>query len=193
LQSAWHAQGFYGSVSHNVKGIYQRYMGWFDGDAAHLWEHPPAENAKRYVITMGGIDEVIRKAEHFVQEGDLRFAATLLRHAVSADPMYAASKEALADVYTRLGFGAENATWRNYYLSAAQDLGKTPSSQTKALGTGMKMGQSVEQWLDLLAIRLNGPKAGAERFAIDVHVTDEQSNCQQRRTDIQECACTRWV
>ncbi|OGE47738.1 hypothetical protein PENARI_c037G11701 [Penicillium arizonense] len=174
LQSAWHAQGFYGSVSHNVKGIYQRYMGWFDGDAAHLWEHPPAENAKRYVFTMGGIDEVIRKAEHFVQEGDLRFAATLLRHAVSADPMYAASKEALADVYMRLGFGAENATWRNYYLSAAQDLGRTPNSQIKALGTGMKMGQSVEQWLDLMAIRLNGPKAGAERFAIDVHVTDEQ-------------------
>lgn len=117
---------------------------------------------------------MIRKAEHFVRDGDLRFAATLLGHAVSADPMHTASKEALADVYTRLGFGAENATWRNYYLSAAQDLGKPPGSHIKTLGTGMKMGQTVEQWLDLMAIRLNGPKAGAECFAIDVHVTDEQ-------------------
>jgi alkyl sulfatase BDS1-like metallo-beta-lactamase superfamily hydrolase len=174
LQAAWHARGFYGSVSQNVKGIYQRYMGWFDGDAARLWEHPPAENAKRYVVSMGGIDEVIRKAEQFVREGDLRFAATLLGHAVSADPMHAASKEALASVYTRLGFGAENAIWRNYYLSAAQDLGKMHGSQTKALGSGMKIGQSVDQWLDLLAIRLNGTKAGAECFTIHFHLPDEQ-------------------
>ncbi|OQD84702.1 hypothetical protein PENANT_c012G07891 [Penicillium antarcticum] len=174
LQDTWHAQGFYGSVSQNVKGIYQRYMGWFDGDAARLWEHPPAENAKRYVFAMGGIDKVIDKAEHFVHEGDLRFAATLLGHAVSADPMHAEAKEFLAGVYTSLGFGAENATWRNYYLSAAQDLGRIPGLQTKTLGSGMKMGQSVDQWFDLLAIRLNGPKAGTECFAIDVHVIDEQ-------------------
>ena len=29
LERAWHARGYYGSVSHNVKAIYQRYMGWF--------------------------------------------------------------------------------------------------------------------------------------------------------------------
>ncbi|KAJ5761985.1 uncharacterized protein N7511_005367 [Penicillium nucicola] len=174
LRDVWHAQGFYGSVSQNVKGIYHRYMGWFDGDAARLWEHPPAENAKRYVFALGGIDKVIDKAEHFAHEGDLRFAATLLGHAVAAEPLHAAATEALAGVYTSLGFGAENATWRNFYLSAAQSLGTIPGLQFKTLGSGMKIGQSVDQWLDLLAIRLNGPRAGTECFALDLHVIDEQ-------------------
>ena len=56
LENAWNARGYYGSVSHNVKAIYQRYLGWFDGNPAHLWEHPPVERAQRYVDLAGGID-----------------------------------------------------------------------------------------------------------------------------------------
>ena len=41
LDAAWHTHGYYGSVSHNVKAIYQRYLGWYDGNPAHLWQHPP--------------------------------------------------------------------------------------------------------------------------------------------------------
>lgn len=62
LASAWHARGYYGSVNHNVKAIYQRYMGWFDGNPAHLWEHPPVENAQRYVECMGGASKVMAMA-----------------------------------------------------------------------------------------------------------------------------------
>jgi alkyl sulfatase BDS1-like metallo-beta-lactamase superfamily hydrolase len=178
LQTSWHAQGFYGSVSHNVKGIYQRYMGWFDGDAAHLWEYPAAENGKRYVSCMGGMTEVIRKAEEFSKAGDLRFAATLLGHAVASDRTHRDAKRALACVFTKLGHGAENATWRNFYLSAAADLGAEtsptlPGQKQGAIGNGLKPTQSVEQWFDLLAVRLNGPQSGDERFAIDFHVIDE--------------------
>ena len=180
LQTAWHAQGFYGSVSHNVKGIYQRYMGWFDGNPAHLWEYPPVENAKRYIACMGGIDEVVRKAEGFAQDGDLRFAATLLGHAVAFDAKHEQARRTLASVFEQLGFGAENATWRNFYLSAARDLrgehqqpntNKLPSrTQSRQLNPR----QSVEQWLTLLSVRLNGPAAASEAFALDVHVTDEK-------------------
>ncbi|RAH52274.1 beta-lactamase-like protein [Aspergillus piperis CBS 112811] len=180
LQTAWHAQGFYGSVSHNVKGIYQRYMGWFDGNPAHLWEYPPAENAKRYIACMGGIDEVVRKAEGFAHDGDLRFAATLLGHAVAFDAKHEQARRTLASVFEQLGFGAENATWRNFYLSAARDLrgehqqpnaNKLPSrTQSRQLNPR----QSVEQWLTLLSVRLNGPAAASEVFALDVHVTDEK-------------------
>ncbi|RAK99434.1 alkyl/aryl-sulfatase [Aspergillus ibericus CBS 121593] len=176
LQTAWHVQGFYGSVSHNVKGIYQRYMGWFDGNPAHLWEYPPVENARRYVACMGGIDEVVCKAERFAQDGDLRFAATLLGHAVSLDPKHEKSRLTLAGVFEKLGFGAENATWRNFYLSAARDLRaeapspKNPMPQSRELNRG----QSVEQWLTLLSVRLDGPQAANEAFTIDINVTDGQ-------------------
>lgn len=76
LQAAWHTQGFYGTLVHNVKAIYQRYMTWFDGNPAHLWEHPPVPSAERYVACMGGAKEVLKKSELFIKEGDLRFAAT---------------------------------------------------------------------------------------------------------------------
>ena len=72
LQAAWHTHGYYGSVSHNVKAIYQRYLGWFDGNPAHLWQHPPAQAGTRYVHAFGGADVVISKAQEYIDGGDLR-------------------------------------------------------------------------------------------------------------------------
>ncbi|KAJ5765927.1 beta-lactamase-like protein [Penicillium odoratum] len=174
LQTSWFAQGFYGSVSHNVKGIYQRYMGWFDGNPAHLWEHPPKESAKRYVACMGGIDEVARKAKEFESDGDLRFAATLLSHAVSLDPTHTSAKEALASVFRKLGYVTENATWRNFYLSGAHFLQVGGRVPRKEMGIQFLPTQTIEQWFTLLAIHIDGLKAISEEFAIEFHVTDEQ-------------------
>ncbi|HXV91709.1 MAG TPA: alkyl sulfatase dimerization domain-containing protein, partial [Pseudonocardia sp.] len=82
LANAWHTRGYYGSVSHNVKAIYQRYLGWFDGHPSSLWEHPPVESARRYVETIGGQAAVVERARGYADAGDLRFAAQLLKHAV---------------------------------------------------------------------------------------------------------------
>jgi len=86
LDAAWHTHGYYGSVSHNVKAIYQRYLGWYDGNPAHLWQHPPEAAAARYVQAIGGLDATIAQAQAFADAGDLRFAAELASHAVFADP-----------------------------------------------------------------------------------------------------------
>ena len=86
LEKAWHTHGYYGSVSHNVKAIYQRYLGWFDGNPSSLWEHPPVESATRYVECMGGPSVVITKARGYLDAGDLRFASQLLKHVVFAQP-----------------------------------------------------------------------------------------------------------
>ena len=93
LDSAWHTHGYYGSVSHNVKAIYQRYVGWYDGNPAHLWQHPPEAAGARYVEVIGGIDATVAKAEQFADQGDLRFAAELASHAVFAEPNHAAAKD----------------------------------------------------------------------------------------------------
>lgn len=98
LQRKWHTQGYYGSISHNAKGIYQRYMTWFDGNPANLWRHTPTEEGKRYVECMGGTDAVISKANKFADGGDLRFAATLLDHVVAAEPDHAVARSTLANV-----------------------------------------------------------------------------------------------
>ena len=122
LERAWHARGYYGSVSHNVKAIYQRYMGWYDGNPARLWQHPPEEQAKRYVAAMGGIDAVVAQARTAVDAGDLRWAAELLDRAIFADPAHAEASALQADTLERLGFGSENGTWRNVYLAGATEL-----------------------------------------------------------------------
>ena len=86
LENAWHARGYYGSVSHNVKAIYQRYMGWYDGNPANLWRHPPTAAGRRYVDYMGGADAVVARARASFDEGDFRWVAEVLSHVVFADP-----------------------------------------------------------------------------------------------------------
>ncbi|MFF7244338.1 alkyl/aryl-sulfatase [Embleya sp. NPDC008237] len=172
LARRWHTRGYYGSVSHNVKAIYQRYMGWFDGNPAHLWQHPPVEEATRYVACMGGIDAVLGLAEHYAQTDDLRFAATLLSHAVFADPDHTTAKTALADVLEKLGFGAECGTWRNFYLTGARELREGVTPTPFGITAGMVAGLSNEQVFDSLAIRVDGPKAWDVRLTIDWDFTD---------------------
>jgi alkyl sulfatase BDS1-like metallo-beta-lactamase superfamily hydrolase len=172
LEQAWHARGYYGSVSHNVKAIYQRYLGWFDGNPAHLWEHPPAAAATRYVDCLGGVDAVVTKARQYLDGDDPRFAVQLLQHAVFAQPGHPAATELLAGTYERLGYGAENATWRNFFLTGAAELrhGVTPTPID--VGGGMTSALSVEQLFDTIAIRVNGPHAWSETITIDWRFTD---------------------
>ncbi|PVH72079.1 Metallo-hydrolase/oxidoreductase [Cadophora sp. DSE1049] len=183
LRRAWHTQGFYGSVSHNVKAIYQRYMTWFDGSAENLWKWPPKEEGVRYVTCIGGAEQVLQKAQAFMDQGDLRFAATLLSHVVAAGDELGNCATArlqcdqmLALVFEQLGFGAENATWRNFYLSQSLDL----KNARRALGTkssGMAAfapNLSAEQWLGALSITIDGQEAGREEqpFCIGILVKD---------------------
>jgi alkyl sulfatase BDS1-like metallo-beta-lactamase superfamily hydrolase len=173
LEGAWHTRGYYGSVSHNVKAIYQRYLGWFDGNPASLWELPPVESARRYVDCIGGVDAVVAKAGNYLDDGDLRFAAQLLKHAVFADPDHKEAKDLLAQTFERLGHGAENGTWRNFYLMGATELRNgIGAAPVPDLGAGMAAALTVEQLFDSVAIRVNGPKAWSETMTIDWHFTD---------------------
>lgn len=173
LERAWHARGYYGSVSHNVKAIYQHYMGWFDGNPANLWKHPPAEAAERYVEFMGGADAVLAKARKSFDAGDLRWVAEVVNHVVFADPGDKAARELLADTYERLGHGAENGTWRNFYLRGAAELrGSAPPEMVDMTNPEMAMALSVDQIFDSVAVRVDGPEAADQRITIDWHLTD---------------------
>lgn len=171
LARAWHARGYYGSLSHNVKAIHQRYMGWYDGHPSSLWEHTPAETARRYVDCIGGLRPVLDKARTYLEEGDLRFAAQLLKHAVFAAPESTEAKELLARAFDELAHGAENATWRNCYLMGAQELREGIRPTVLTAGS-MGAALSVDQVFDSLAVRVNGPKAWNLSLATDWHFTD---------------------
>jgi alkyl sulfatase BDS1-like metallo-beta-lactamase superfamily hydrolase len=172
LDAAWHTHGYYGSVSHNVKAIYQRYLGWYDGNPAHLWQHPPQAAAERYARLVGGPAQLTAKAREFLAEGDLRFAAELGSHAVFADPDSDDAKEVLAEALTKLGHGSENATWRNCFLMGAKVLRDGIQPTALAASAGMARAMSITQLFDTIAIRVDGPRAAGTTASILWHFTD---------------------
>jgi alkyl sulfatase BDS1-like metallo-beta-lactamase superfamily hydrolase len=143
LRGFWANRGTYGSVSHNTKAVYQRYLGWFDGNPANLDPLPPAETGRRYVNMLGGPDAMVRHARSAHEAGEYRWAAELLEHALAADPRHTPARLLQADVFEQLGYQAESAAWRNFYLIGAQELrhgypGGRPASRTSpALVAGM--------------------------------------------------------
>jgi alkyl sulfatase BDS1-like metallo-beta-lactamase superfamily hydrolase len=173
LQNAWNTHGYYGTVSHNVKAIYQRYMGWFDGNPARLWPHPPAEQAERYVEAIGGIDRVIALAREAYDAGDFRWACTLLDHAVFVEAENEVARSLYADTLEQLAYGAENGTWRNFFLSGATELregnfGTPATTNSPAIAAQL----SVEQIFDVVAISVDGPRAWDLDLTLDVAITD---------------------
>ena len=177
LEKAWHTHGYYGSVSHNVKAVYQRYMGWFDGNPARLWPHPPEALAKRYVDAIGGLDRVVEHAQKAFDEGDFRWAATLLDHAAFTDADHPKVCDLYADTLEQLGYGAENATWRNFFLSGATELrdGNFGSATSTASSTMLSQ-LTPEQMFDTLATSVNGPRAWDLDLAIDITFSDIDTN-----------------
>jgi alkyl sulfatase BDS1-like metallo-beta-lactamase superfamily hydrolase len=171
--NAWSTHGYYGSVSHNVKAIYQRYMGWFDGNPASLWQHPPVASARRHVEFMGGADEVVAKARKSYADGDFRWVAQVLNYVVFADPGNAEAKALQADTLEQLGYGAENGTWRNFFLMGAYELRNgnvgTPLATSSA---DISAALSVEQVFDAIALRVDGPRAWDATIVIDWRITD---------------------
>jgi alkyl sulfatase BDS1-like metallo-beta-lactamase superfamily hydrolase len=177
LHRAWHTHGYYGSVNHNVKAVYQRYMGWFDGNPARLWPHPPEAIGPRYVEAMGGIDRVVELAKHAFDDGDFRWAATLLDHAIFTDQNHAGARTLYADTLEQLAYGAENATWRNFFLSGATEL-RDGNFGVPTTTTSMSMLSQLtpEQLFDSFAISINGPRAWDLDLAIDVTFSDVATN-----------------
>ena len=173
LRKQWFNRGYYGTMSHNSKAVYQRYLGWYDANPANLNPLPPEPAAKKYVEALGGADKVRELAHHAVTAGELRWAAMLLNHAVFADDTDKASRAMLADVYTQLGFESEAGTWRNIYLTGAQEL-RNGVVQLPAMGFSPDVlaATTTAMLFDFAAVRVNPQKAAARCFAIRVQLTD---------------------
>ncbi|MGB5950135.1 MAG: alkyl sulfatase dimerization domain-containing protein [Parvibaculum sp.] len=174
LASEWYTRDYYGTLSHNAKAVYQRYLGWFDGNPAHLRPLPPVEAANRYVEFMGGADALLSKARVSYDKGDYRWVAEVVNHLVFADPANAEARHLQADALEQLGYQAESGPWRGFYLTAAMELRnpRPPSPTPRPGASGQVRALPAEQLLDSLSVRLNGPRAGAKRYVFNVSFTD---------------------
>ena len=172
LERAWHCRGYYGSVSHNVKAVYQRYLGWFDGNPAHLWTHPPEAAGERYVALAGGPDALLAHAREALDRGDLRWVAEVVNHLVFADPENADAKELQAVALEQLGYGAENGTWRNFFLMGARELREGAGGTAATIPPDFIVQLTNEQVFDAIAVQIDGPRAGDRRISLHWRFTD---------------------
>ena len=174
LASTWHARGYYGTLSHNAKAVYQRYIGWYDANPANLNPLPPVERGKKYVEYMGGAGAVIRRAREDFARGEYRFVAEAMSHVVFADPSNTDARRLGADALEQLGYAAESATWRNAYLLGAFELRQgQPGAVARApISPDVVRAMSLDLFFDYLGVRLNGEKAEGLAIVINWVFTD---------------------
>jgi alkyl sulfatase BDS1-like metallo-beta-lactamase superfamily hydrolase len=174
LANEWYTRGYYGTLNHNTKAVYQRYLGWFDGNPANLHKWPPAEAGRRYVDAVGGADVLLEKARIAFDDGDYRWVAELVNHLVFADPANEAARLLQADALEQLGYQAESGPWRAFYLTAAMELRhpRPPSDVPRPGAAGAIRGLPAEELLNAMAVRLNGPKAGTREITLNLRIQD---------------------
>jgi alkyl sulfatase BDS1-like metallo-beta-lactamase superfamily hydrolase len=174
LEGAWHTRGYYGHIRHNVKAIYQKYLGWYDANPAHLDPLPPVEAGRKYVEYMGGAEAILARARTDFDKGEFRFVAQVLSHLVFADPANEATRALLADAFEQMGYLSESATWRNAYLFGAQELrsGVPDAPPRPPMPLATLAALTTSQLWDLLGVRLNGPKAAGKRLVFNWRFTD---------------------
>jgi alkyl sulfatase BDS1-like metallo-beta-lactamase superfamily hydrolase len=177
LAQATHAQGYYGTLVHNVKAVVQHYLGWYDGNPARLHALPPVQAGPRYVEYMGGADALMARARRDYASGDYRWVAEVTNHLVFADPTHEAARQLCADAMEQLGFDAESATWRNAYLLGARELRQgNPKLRRRGMSYDLLKVVPMEMFLDCMAIRLVAEHAVGHSLQIAWHLSDRDEH-----------------
>jgi len=175
LANDWSTREYYGTLSHNSKAVYQKYLGWYDANPANLWPLPTVERARRTVEYMGGADAVLKRARRDFEAGDYRWVASVTSDVVFADPSNTEARELAADALEQLGYQAESGIWRNAYLSGALELREgvpDPKGRVNTLNADLLKGISLDLLFDFMAVRLNAEKAEGKRLVLNWTFTD---------------------
>jgi alkyl sulfatase BDS1-like metallo-beta-lactamase superfamily hydrolase len=169
LEREWSARGYYGTLAHNAKGVYQRYLGWYDANPANLNPLPPAEAAQRYVEYMGGAQAVMDRARKDYADGSYRWVAEVMNQVVFADPTNTAARALAADAMEQLGYQSEAGTWRNAYLMAALELRNGPPRGVPLSSASPDVIRAIPLTLffDYLAVRIDPAKADGRKMVVN--------------------------
>ncbi|MEO6699667.1 MAG: alkyl sulfatase dimerization domain-containing protein [Paraperlucidibaca sp.] len=174
LDKVFSSRGYYGTVRHNAKAVYQFYFGWYDANPANLNPLPPENAGKKYVEFMGGADAVLKKAQKSYDDGEYRWAAEVLNHLVFAEPSNASAKALLAKTYDQLGYQAESAPWRDAYLTGAYELRHGTPKKVLDMSSTVELLRStpLPRFLDAMAARLKADAAEGKEYTINMVFTD---------------------
>ena len=174
LKKVWSTQGYYGSKSHNVRAIYNYYLGYFDGNPSHLDPIPPSQEAKHYVEALGGPDKVYNLGKEAYNTGKYKWASTLLNHLVFYDPDNKKARLLLANALTQLGYQAKSGPWRNFYLTGAKELREGPPEKNPGPTREKEILATlpIEKIFSFMAIQLDANKAEGKKISVNWHFSD---------------------
>ncbi|MFT4713909.1 MAG: alkyl sulfatase BDS1-like metallo-beta-lactamase superfamily hydrolase [Candidatus Azotimanducaceae bacterium] len=174
LGKEFYNRGYYGTVHHNTRAVYVKYLGYFDGNPSHLYPLPPVKVASHYLDFMGGADSVVEKAQKSFEKGEYRWVAEVLNHVVMSDQEHVAGRSLLADTLEQLGYQSESAPWRNFYLCGALELrnGLKPGAKFSATDS-MAKAMPIYNLFQTLAVRLNSKQADGLILHINLNFTDQ--------------------
>ena len=179
LENDWSTRGYYGSLSQDARAVYQRYVGWYDGNPADLNPLPHVESAKKYVEYMGGADAAVARARNDFTAGNYRWVAEVVNQVVFADPSNQEARNLEADALEQLGYLSETAPWRNAYLTAAQELRSGVRSEGRAVPAitpPVLHAMTVAQVFDYLGTRIDGPREGTAKIVINWRFSDTRES-----------------
>ncbi|WP_088042605.1 alkyl/aryl-sulfatase [Bacillus sp. EAC] len=173
LDTYWGNRGYYGTLKHNSKGIYNFYLGYYSAHPSDLDPLPQVESGHKYVEYMGGADNILRQAKADFENGEYRWVAQVLKNVVMADPENSEAKNLLADTFEQLGYQAESANWRNIYLVGASELRNGVNKNISPLDvSGVIKNMPINEFLKLVAVKLNGPKAEGKKITINLTLSN---------------------
>lgn len=167
-----HVRGYYGTVSHNCRSVYNRYLGWYDGNPANLDPLTPVESGEKYVEFMGGADAVLARARQSFEQGDYRWVAQVVNHVVFADPTNRAARELQADALEQLGYQSESATWRNAYLMGAKELREGSPQLGRPGNRDMANAMTAEHVVDIIGVRFDPDAFTDGPLTFNIRLTD---------------------
>ena len=175
LEKVWYTRPYYGTLAHNAKAVYQKYLGWYDANPVNLNPLPPSDTAKKLVEYLGSTDAVLRKAQKDFEKGDYQWVAQITKELVFADPSNQKARNLCADALEQLGYQAESGAWRNAYLMGATELRKGNLSglarTANGLGSAMKE-MTVDMLLDYISILTDANAAQNDDVTLNLIVTD---------------------
>lgn len=178
LAGNFHLRGYYGTLSHNSKAVYQHYFGWYEGNPAQLNPLPPVESSLRYVEFMGGADAILKKAEVYLDKGEYRWVGEVLNHVVFAEPGNMPARNMLAEAYRQMGYQAESGPWRDIYLSGAKELSEGTADENLSvyLAQDFMLQVPMIEFMKALSVTLDAAKAEGERLKINILFTELEQN-----------------
>ncbi len=186
LRTSFPNRGYYGTLKHNAKAVYQRYFGWYDGNPANLDPLPPTEAGAKYVELAGGAANLLQSAQAAYDKGEYRWVAEVVNHLVFADPDNQEARDLLARAYDQLGYQAESGPWRDVYLTGAFELrhGGPDEGINLASAIDMLKHAPLERFLDAMAVRLNAPKAEGKEMIVNLIFTDLDVTLRARAQEL---------